>query len=142
MWANRNGRHILGLIEDYSALRKQIWDGRKLSRSLIAQLQECVQIFSHSSSDNKVLLITIRLLSICDGRKRGRLNLLFQQMLEEQHLRSLTGSMNSLQHVLEEAGRLLKLVWRVSLPAAGTAGGDGSSNQQARPAETHSAHST
>lgn len=141
MWANRNGRHILGLIEDYSALRKQIWDGRKLSRSLIAQLQECVQIFRHSSSDNKVLLITIRLLSICDGRERGRLNLLFQQMLEEQHLRSLTGSMNGLQHVLEEAGRLLKLVWRVSLPAASTAG-DGSSNQQARPAEKHSARST
>ncbi|XP_056874213.1 CDK5 regulatory subunit-associated protein 2 isoform X6 [Takifugu flavidus] len=103
IWANRNGRHILGLIEDYSALRKQISDGRKLSRSLIAQLQECVQIFRHSSSDNK--------------------------MLEEQHLRSLTGSMNNMQHVLEEAGRLLKLVWRVSLPAANTAG-DGSSNQQ------------
>ncbi|TWW66400.1 CDK5 regulatory subunit-associated protein 2 [Takifugu flavidus] len=84
IWANRNGRHILGLIEDYSALRKQISDGRKLSRSLIAQLQECVQIFRHSSSDNK-------------------------QMLEEQHLRSLTGSMNNMQHVLEEAGRLLKL---------------------------------
>eukprot|EP00066_Takifugu_rubripes_P013671 XP_011602937.1 PREDICTED: CDK5 regulatory subunit-associated protein 2 isoform X4 [Takifugu rubripes] len=103
IWANRNGRHILGLIEDYSALRKQISDGRKLSRSLIAQLQECVQIFRHSSSDNK--------------------------MLEEQRLRSLTGSMNNMQHVLEEAGRLLKLVWRVSLPAANTAG-DGSSNQQ------------
>lgn len=56
LWANRNGRHILGLIEDYSALRKQISDGRKLSRSLITQLQECVAAFRHSSS-NKVLVI-------------------------------------------------------------------------------------
>lgn len=55
IWANGNGRHILGLIEDYRALRKQISDGRKLSRSLIAQQQECVQIFRQSSSD-KVLV--------------------------------------------------------------------------------------
>ncbi|KAE8285289.1 CDK5 regulatory subunit-associated protein 2 [Larimichthys crocea] len=36
MWANRNGRHILGLIEDHNALRKQISEGRKLSRSMDA----------------------------------------------------------------------------------------------------------
>lgn len=51
-------------------------------------------------------------------------------MLEEQHLKSLTSSTSAMQHVLEEAGRLLKLVWRVSVPAGNTAG-DGSSNQQA-----------
>uniref|UniRef100_H3DN36 CDK5 regulatory subunit-associated protein 2/Myomegalin coiled coil domain-containing protein n=1 Tax=Tetraodon nigroviridis TaxID=99883 RepID=H3DN36_TETNG len=102
IWANSNGRHILGLIEDYSALRKQIWDGRKLSRSLAAQLQECVQMFRQPSSEKTI---------------------------EEQRLKSLTGSMNTMQHVLEEAGRLLKLVWRVSVPAGSTAG-DGSDNQQ------------
>lgn len=64
IWADRNGRHILGLIEDYSALRKQISDGRKLSRGLITQLQECVQVFRHSSPDNKVLLFLIRLVSV------------------------------------------------------------------------------
>lgn len=52
-------------------------------------------------------------------------------MVEEQHLKSLTGSMNAMQHVLEEAGRLLKLVWRVSVPAANAAG-DGGNNQQVR----------
>lgn len=62
------------------------------------------------------------------------LNVLFLQMIEEQHLKSLTGSMNTVQHVLEEAGRLLKLVWRVSVPAGGTTG-DGSSNQQVGPAK-------
>lgn len=49
--------------------------------------------------------------------------------MEQQHLKSLSGSVNTMQHVLEEAGRLLKLVWRVSLPAGSTAG-DGGNNQQ------------
>lgn len=54
--------------------------------------------------------------------------------MEEQHLKGLTGSVNTMQHVLEEAGRLLKLVWRVSVPAGNTAG-DGSYNQQVPSAE-------
>ncbi|KAM9337803.1 CDK5 regulatory subunit-associated protein 2 [Symphorus nematophorus] len=103
MWANRNGRHILGLIEDYNALRKQISEGRKLSRSMDTQLQECLHTLRQQSSDNK--------------------------MMEQQHLKSLSGSVNTMQHVLEEAGRLLKLVWRVSLPA-GNPAGDSGNNQQ------------
>ncbi|XP_029300550.1 LOW QUALITY PROTEIN: CDK5 regulatory subunit-associated protein 2 [Cottoperca gobio] len=97
MWANRNGRHILGLIEDYNALRKQISEGRKLSRSMDAQLQESLHTLRPQSSDSKV---------------------------DQQHLKSLSGSMSAMQHVLEEAGRMLKLVWRVSLPSGNTAGGD------------------
>ncbi|XP_028274258.1 CDK5 regulatory subunit-associated protein 2 isoform X2 [Parambassis ranga] len=103
MWANRNGRHILGLIEDYNALRKQISEGRKLSRSMDAQLQECRLTLNQQSSDNKVI--------------------------QQQHFNSLSSSMNTMQQVLEEAGRLLKLVWRVSLPAGNTAG-DSGNNQQ------------
>ncbi|XP_067341071.1 CDK5 regulatory subunit-associated protein 2 isoform X6 [Channa argus] len=99
MWANASGRHILGLIEDYSALRKQISEGRKLSRSMDTQLQALKQ----QSPDSKVI--------------------------QQQHLKSLSSSMNTMQQVLEEAGRLLKLVWRVSLPAGNTAG-EGSNNQQ------------
>ncbi|XP_054468052.1 CDK5 regulatory subunit-associated protein 2 isoform X2 [Anoplopoma fimbria] len=103
MWANRNGRHILGLIEDYNALRKQISEGRKLSRSMDKQLQDSLHTLQQQASDNKVI--------------------------EQQHLKSLSGSMNTMQHVLEEAGRMLKLVWRVSLPA-GHIAGDGFNNQQ------------
>ncbi|XP_045922073.1 CDK5 regulatory subunit-associated protein 2 isoform X2 [Micropterus dolomieu] len=103
MWANRNGRHILGLIEDYNALRKQISEGRKLSRSMDTQLQEWLHTLRQQGSDNKVI--------------------------EQHHLKSLSGSMNTMQQVLEEAGRMLKLVWRVSLPAGNTAG-DSGSNQQ------------
>ncbi|XP_028458358.1 CDK5 regulatory subunit-associated protein 2 isoform X5 [Perca flavescens] len=103
MWANRDGRHILGLIEDYNALRKQISEGRKLSRSMDTQLQESLHTLRQQGSNNKVI--------------------------EQEHLKSLSGSMNTMQHVLEEAGRLLKLVWRVSLPVGNTAG-DGGNNQQ------------
>nr|XP_019937556.1 PREDICTED: CDK5 regulatory subunit-associated protein 2 isoform X5 [Paralichthys olivaceus] len=104
MWANRNGRHVLGLIEDYNALRKQISEGRKLSHSMDTQLQECLHTVRQQSSDNKVM--------------------------EQQHLKSLSSSMSTMQHVLEEAGRLLKLVWRVSLPAGNTAGDSGNNQQQ------------
>ncbi|XP_078127487.1 CDK5 regulatory subunit-associated protein 2 isoform X3 [Sander vitreus] len=102
MWANRNGRHILGLIEDYNALRKQISEGRKLSHSMDTQLQESLHTLRQQGS-NKVI--------------------------EQEHLKRLSGSINTMQHVLEEAGRLLKLVWRVSLPVGNTAG-DGGNNQQ------------
>ncbi|KAI4816732.1 hypothetical protein KUCAC02_009045 [Chaenocephalus aceratus] len=98
MWANRSGRHILGLIEDYNALRKQISEGRKLSRSMDAHLQESLHTLTQQGSDNKV---------------------------QQQHLESFSGSVNTMLHVMEEAGRMLKLVWRVALPAGG-----GGNNQQ------------
>ncbi|XP_039856802.1 CDK5 regulatory subunit-associated protein 2 isoform X1 [Simochromis diagramma] len=103
MWASRNGRHILGLIEDYNALRKQISDGRKLSRSMDTQLQECLHTLQQQGCDNKVI--------------------------EQQHLKSLSCSINTMHQVLEEAGRLLKLVWRVSLPV-GNIARDSCNNQQ------------
>ncbi|XP_055010194.1 CDK5 regulatory subunit-associated protein 2 isoform X3 [Boleophthalmus pectinirostris] len=102
MWANRNGRHILGLIEDYSALRKHISEGRKLSHSMDMQLQECILFFKEQCSDK------------------------FQ---EQKPLNSLCTNMGTLQHVLEEANRLLKLLWRVSLPVNATTG-DMGHNQQ------------
>lgn len=56
MWANRNGRHILALVEDYNALRKQISEGRKLSRTMDAQMQECLHALTPQPqhADNKV----------------------------------------------------------------------------------------
>ncbi|KAG7498629.1 hypothetical protein JOB18_015611 [Solea senegalensis] len=102
MWANRNGRHVLGLIEDYGALRRQISEGRKLSRSMDSQLQECLHTLRQQDSD---------------------------KVIEQQHLKSVCCSMNTMQQVLEEAGRLLKLVWRVSLPT-GNITVDTGDNQQ------------
>uniref|UniRef100_A0A4W5RQV6 CDK5 regulatory subunit associated protein 2 n=1 Tax=Hucho hucho TaxID=62062 RepID=A0A4W5RQV6_9TELE len=94
LWANRQGRHILGLIEDHNALRKQISEGRRLTRTMDTHLQECVRTLSQQGTDNRVV--------------------------EQGHLKALSSSVNTMQQVLEEAGQLLKLVWRVSLPS-GTA---------------------
>ncbi|KAM4635269.1 CDK5 regulatory subunit-associated protein 2 isoform 3-T3 [Polymixia lowei] len=103
LWANRNGPHVLGLIEDHNALRKQISEGRKLTRSMDTHLQEWLHTLKPQGSDNRVL--------------------------EQQHMKTLCSSVNTMQQVLEEAGRLLKLVWRVSLPNSTTAG-DSGYNQQ------------
>ncbi|XP_077441671.1 CDK5 regulatory subunit-associated protein 2 isoform X1 [Vanacampus margaritifer] len=86
LWANRNGRHILALVEDYGALRRHISEGRKLSRGMDARLQPC----------------------------RGKL-------LDEESAKLLSADVSTLQQVLDEADRLLKLVWRVSVPAGGAA---------------------
>ncbi|CAG5867677.1 unnamed protein product [Menidia menidia] len=101
MWANRNGRHVLGLIEDYEALRKQIGEGRKLARSMDAQLEQCALTLSQQAAGGKA----------------------------EQQLRSLAASSSTMLTVLEEAGRLLKLLWRVA-PPAGWTPADGSTGQQ------------
>ncbi|XP_064164743.1 CDK5 regulatory subunit-associated protein 2 isoform X10 [Anguilla rostrata] len=92
LWANKNGRHILGLIEDYSALRKQISEGRKLTHGMDRHLQECFRTLSQQDAES--------------------------QVLDQQLLKGFSTNINTMQQVLEEAGRLLKLVWRVSLPSS------------------------
>ncbi|XP_059381815.1 myomegalin-like isoform X3 [Carassius carassius] len=79
LWADRHGRHVLGLIEDYNALRKQITEAKRLTADLDTQIHDC-------------------------GRA-------------VEQLKSVSGSVNTMQQVLEEAARLLKLLWRVSLPS-------------------------
>ncbi|XP_036444694.1 myomegalin-like isoform X2 [Colossoma macropomum] len=78
LWADRHGRHVLGLIEDYNALRKQISEAKRLNAAMDTQLQESNRIAE---------------------------------------CKALSGSVNTMQQMLEEAGRLLKLLWRVSLPS-------------------------
>ncbi|KAK7131585.1 hypothetical protein R3I94_016644 [Phoxinus phoxinus] len=87
LWADRRGRHVLGLIEDYNALRKQISEAKRLTADLDTQIH--------------------------DGGRAVDL------------LKSFSGGVDTMQQVLEEAARLLKLLWRVSLPS-----GDGTHTQQ------------
>ncbi|KAJ3598439.1 hypothetical protein NHX12_001949 [Muraenolepis orangiensis] len=100
LWASRHGRHVLGLIEDHDALHKRISEGRRLTQDMDAQLQECVQALTQRGSP------------------------------DSQPVQSLSSSVRTMQQVLEEASRLLQLVWRVSLPTGGNTGGDNGSNQQ------------
>ncbi|XP_042334956.1 CDK5 regulatory subunit-associated protein 2 isoform X2 [Sceloporus undulatus] len=39
-WADKNGRHVLGLVEDYNSLRKLVSEGRKLLSELELPLKE------------------------------------------------------------------------------------------------------
>ncbi|XP_073680203.1 CDK5 regulatory subunit-associated protein 2 isoform X2 [Garra rufa] len=87
LWADRRGRHVLGLIEDYNALRKQITEAKRLTADLDTQIHDC-------------------------GRAVDQ-------------MKSVSGSVNTMQQVLEEAARLLKLLWRVSVPS-----GDATHSQQ------------
>ncbi|CAI5794397.1 regulatory subunit-associated 2 isoform X3 [Podarcis lilfordi] len=86
VWADKNGRHILGLIEDYNSLRKQILEGRKRLSELELPLKE---------AGLQELGVTVPQLAF---------------------LSRLSTTICAIQHNLEEAARLLKLLWRVSLP--------------------------
>ncbi|XP_019396200.1 PREDICTED: CDK5 regulatory subunit-associated protein 2 isoform X1 [Crocodylus porosus] len=89
MWADKNGRHILGLIEDYNALRKQISEGQKLLSEMEGPLIEITSM-KHMEPGVKVPAQT--------------------------SLNSFSANIHTVQQILEEAARLLKLLWRVSLP--------------------------
>nr|XP_055035110.1 CDK5 regulatory subunit-associated protein 2-like isoform X6 [Misgurnus anguillicaudatus] len=89
IWADRRGRHVLGLMEDYNALRKQMSEAQRLTRDLDAQIHDCSRV------------------------------------LDQFQMKGFSSSVSTMQHVLEEASRLLKLFWRVSLPS-----GDATQTQQ------------
>ncbi|XP_041095597.1 myomegalin-like isoform X3 [Polyodon spathula] len=91
LWASRSGRHILGLIEDYNALRKQISEGKMLTCGMESNLQECFHTISQQGAESMVL--------------------------DQRFLKGFSSDVNKMQQILEEASRLLKLLWKVSLPA-------------------------
>uniref|UniRef100_A0A8D2D3H1 CDK5 regulatory subunit-associated protein 2 n=1 Tax=Sciurus vulgaris TaxID=55149 RepID=A0A8D2D3H1_SCIVU len=92
LWASRSGHHILGLIEDYDALCEQIHRGQRLLAEMDMQTQE-------ASSPSSPELET-----------KG---------LHSPPLSKFVSSVTMARLILEEASRLLKLLWRVSLPTDG-----------------------
>nr|XP_009933699.1 PREDICTED: CDK5 regulatory subunit-associated protein 2 [Opisthocomus hoazin] len=89
MWADKNGRHVLGLIEDYNALRKQISEGQQVLSEMEISLGEVTGMKLQES-----------------GIK----------VPDQASLHSFSANIHTVQQILEEAARLLKLLWRVSLP--------------------------
>ncbi|KAM6243875.1 CDK5 regulatory subunit-associated protein 2 isoform 2-T2 [Porphyrio hochstetteri] len=89
MWADKNGRHVLGLIEDYNALRKQITEGQQVLAEMEISLREIT------------------------GTKLQEPGI---KVPDPASLHSSSVSIHRVQQVLEEAARSLKLLWRVSLP--------------------------
>uniref|UniRef100_A0A8C3RGL1 CDK5 regulatory subunit-associated protein 2 n=1 Tax=Cyanoderma ruficeps TaxID=181631 RepID=A0A8C3RGL1_9PASS len=87
MWADRNGRHVLGLIEDYEALRKHISEGQHVLADMEAALREVTKL-----------------------QEPG------VKVPEQASLHGFSTNTHTVQQILEEAARSLKLLWRVSLP--------------------------
>lgn len=115
LWADRRGRHVLGLIEDYNALRKRMSEAQRLTADLDTQI--------HDSS--RVRTRTHTLFAGCVSCRVVKAIVCFYQVLDQFQMKGLSSSVNTMQQVLEEATRLLKLLWRVSLPS-----GDGIHTQQ------------
>ncbi|XP_054582977.1 CDK5 regulatory subunit-associated protein 2 isoform X2 [Eptesicus fuscus] len=92
LWASKSGSHILGLIEDYEALCMQVGQGQKLLAEMDIQIQE-----TPSPSSREL------------GTKG----------LHPVPLSRFVTSVSRAKLILEEAARLLTLLWRVSLPTDG-----------------------
>ncbi|KAM6117404.1 CDK5 regulatory subunit-associated protein 2 [Phoenicopterus ruber ruber] len=89
MWADKNGRHVLGLIEDYNALRKQISEGQQV----LAEMEISVREVTGTKLQEPGIKVP-----------------------DQASLHSFSANTHTVQQILEEAARLLKLLWRVSLP--------------------------
>ncbi|KAI5138438.1 Cdk5 Regulatory Subunit-Associated Protein 2 [Manis pentadactyla] len=92
LWASRSGCHVLGLVEDYNALCKQIGQGQKLLAEMDIQIQK---------APNPT------------GRELGT------KGPNSTPLLGFVTSVSTAKLILEEAARLLMLLWRVSLPTNG-----------------------
>lgn len=85
IWADKDRQCVLGLLDDYNALRRQISEGRKLLHEMDTRLGDAA----------------CQTAAVEPG---------------EALLKDLFSNVSSMQQVLKEASRLLKLFWRVSLP--------------------------
>ncbi|NXS73108.1 CK5P2 protein, partial [Pandion haliaetus] len=83
MWADKNGRHVLGLIEDYNALRKQISEGQQVLAEMEISLREVT------------------------GTKLQEPGI---KVPDQASLHSFSTNIHTVQQILEEAARLLKLL--------------------------------
>lgn len=55
-FANRNGRHVIGHVDDYSALQQQVLEGSGLVRRMEAVLQSCLNSALLEINSGKVML--------------------------------------------------------------------------------------
>ncbi|XP_072220626.1 myomegalin-like isoform X5 [Leuresthes tenuis] len=94
-FANRNGRHAIGHVDDFSALQQQVLEGRSLIQRMEATLQAC---------------LTPPLL---EGNQKDGSDL----VLDYGCVKSLLSNTKTLRQILEEAMSLLKMFWRAALPS-------------------------
>ncbi|XP_033614248.1 myomegalin isoform X18 [Fukomys damarensis] len=91
-FANKHGRHVIGHIDDYSALRQQIGEGKLLVQRMLSLLRPAFHIPGLEAQGTEVL-----------GSKG---------------VHELRGSTSALHRTLEEVASLLTMFWRAALPSS------------------------
>ncbi|XP_039671038.1 myomegalin-like isoform X7 [Perca fluviatilis] len=94
-FANRNGRHAIGHVDDFSALQQQVLEGRSLVQRMETTLQACLgPPLLESNQQHSSELV-----------------------LDYGCVKSLLSNTKTLRQILEEAMSLLKMFWRAALPS-------------------------
>ncbi|CAK6952464.1 myomegalin-like isoform X6 [Scomber scombrus] len=94
-FANRNGRHAIGHVDDFSALQQQVLEGRSLVQRMETTLQACLGP------------------PLLEGSQKQSSEL----VLDYACVKSLLSNTKTLRQILEEAMSLLKMFWRAALPS-------------------------
>ncbi|XP_063481939.1 myomegalin isoform X22 [Symphalangus syndactylus] len=90
-FANKHGRHVIGHIDDYSALRQQIAEGKLLVKKIVSLVRSACSFPGLEAQGTEVL-----------GSKG---------------IHELQSSTSALHHALEESASLLTMFWRAALPS-------------------------
>ncbi|MGH0142880.1 UNVERIFIED_CONTAM: hypothetical protein FKN15_026735 [Acipenser sinensis] len=91
-FASKNGRHVIGHVDDFSALQQQILEGKVLVQRMEAMLQPSLSAAFLEISSNKALDYT--------------------------SVKNVLSNTKTLRQILEEAASLLKMFWKAALPNA------------------------
>ncbi|XP_073853374.1 myomegalin isoform X29 [Macaca fascicularis] len=90
-FANKHGRHVIGHIDDYSALRQQIVEGKLLAKKIVSLVRSACSFPGLEAQGTEVM-----------GSKG---------------IHELRSSTTALHHALEESASLLTVFWRAALPS-------------------------
>ncbi|XP_066890544.1 myomegalin isoform X31 [Kogia breviceps] len=91
-FANKHGRHVIGHIDDYSALRQQIGEGRLLVKKIASLMRSTCNFPGLEAPGTEVI--------------------------GSEGIHELRNSTNALHHRLEESASLLTMFWRAALPSS------------------------
>lgn len=91
-FANKNGRHVIGHIDDYSALRQQLGEGKLLAQKILSLVRPAFSIPG----------LKVQGIEVPGGKG----------------VNELRSSTSALHHALEEAASLLTMFWRAALPSS------------------------
>ncbi|XP_057648854.1 myomegalin-like isoform X5 [Chionomys nivalis] len=91
-FANKHGRHVIGHVDDYSALQQQIGQGKLLVQKILSLARPACNILGPEAQGTEV-----------PGNKS---------------VRELRSSASALSHTLEESASLLTMFWRAALPSS------------------------